>query len=239
MENHRNIAADIDTENLAFTSSVKAKLSTLSHFPETALEWLMIEHYQFSLRNTKLLAQAAETAKLFENLAVNGELIRNLNEESGHAKMYKRALHDIGSDVEKRKPFPETELFLDTVQSLIATEPSRMLGTMYATETAAIFEHEVFRDVSHEVIRRRSLPWEGSGLKHFHDMHLSGVEQSHKDELGIFLQNVPIGGASQGPTEGATIDAERAREGAHLAIKAMTVWWDHLLARVNEKRSAA
>ena len=58
---------------------------------------------------------------------------------------------------------------------------------MYATETAAIFEHEVFRDISCEIIMRRQKNWEKSRLKAFHDMHLNGVEQGHKDGLGIFV----------------------------------------------------
>ncbi len=108
----------------------------------------MVEHYQFSYRNTKFLATAAEVAMAFDTDAVNKELERNCGEESGHAVMYKAALKDIGVDVEARKEFPSTSRFLEGVGDLCLRDPSVVLGMMFATETAAIFEHEVFRDVS-------------------------------------------------------------------------------------------
>jgi hypothetical protein len=230
-----SVAGRIDLENLQFTSNVKARLSTLGRFSACSLEWLMVEHYQFSKRNTEFLAQAAETALQLATPAVALELRRNLAEESGHARMYRRALLEIGVDTELRAPFAPTATFFDALSALVAPEPSTMLGAMYATETAAIFEHEVFRDISEEVMARKDIVWEGARLKYFHDMHLSGVEQSHKDELGIFL-TMPQGA----PTRAAAgeVNGDLAYQGATRAIQAMRWWWSALLDQIKEPVAA-
>ena len=157
--------------------------------------------------------------------------------------MYKRALRDIGIEVDARLEFPPTAYFFHKISGLLTPDPSRMLGAMYATETAAIFEHEVFRDISKEVITRRSADWSGSRLKQFHDMHLSGVEQSHKDELGKFLHGLSVPTVAMTQAGGGrTIDAARAHDGANNAIDAMTLWWHDLLSEAyvaDSRRSAA
>lgn len=226
----------LDYENLAFTSAVKDELSDLSRFSTPSLDWLMVEHYQFSARNTGFLGCAADVARKFNDDAIEKELRRNLEEENGHAVMYKRALADIGIDVAERTEFPPTPYFFYHISKLIGDEPSRMLGAMYATETAAIFEHEVFRDISSEVIVRRKLASEGNRLRHFHDMHLSGVEQSHKDELGIFMRGMAVDEVSAG--EGA-IDATLALAGGRSAIAAMQEWWRELISTIEKARIAA
>jgi hypothetical protein len=64
-------------------------------------------------------------------------------------------------------------------------------------------------------------------------MHLEGVEQSHKDELGIFLRGVyredPIVAA-----EGArpTINTQQVLNGGKVAIELMKIWWDGLFAEL-------
>jgi hypothetical protein len=229
------LADFIDGENLRFTSRVKSHLSDLARFDLASLEWLMVEHYQFSNRNTTFLADAAKTAESFSTPGVTAELRRNLAEESGHARMYRRALLEIGIDTEQRKPFSPTAEFFETLSTLVAPEPSTMLGAMYATETAAIFEHEVFRDISREIMQRREIVWEGARLKYFHDMHLSGVEQSHKDELGVFLK-IPL--AATGVGEDASINPVVAHEGARSAILAMTKWWNSLLDNLQPAAAA-
>lgn len=229
MDASSSLAGVIDAENLAFTSCVKARLSNLADFNTSSLNWLMLEHYQFSARNTAFLATGAEIARQFPNRAIHAELKRNLAEENGHAAMYKSALERIGTRVDSREEFPPTSYFFFRISGLIADDPSRMLGAMYATETAAIFEHEVFRHISREVIRRGELETEGMPLVAFHDMHLSGVEQSHKDELGIFLQGIY-------PYQHAVsidgIKASAALEGGRKAIAAMRQWWQDLLAPI-------
>ena len=228
-----DLAKKIDAINLRFTSRVKTYLADLSSFESRSLDWLMVEHYQFSARNTAFLATAVETAETFDTGAVAAELRRNLAEENGHARLYKRALLEIGIDVGARREFAPTSEFFGKIADLVTKDPSRMLGAMYATETAAVFEHEVFRDVSAEVFKRRAVEWEGARLKYFHDMHLSGVEQSHQDDLGVFLRNLPTGGAiAVAAADRPTINPEHAFAGAQEAIEAMVSWWQSLLSEL-------
>lgn len=238
MDNSLNMAAAIDAENYKFTSHVKSILSDLSNFSDAALDWLMMEHYQFSFRNTGFLSKAAETARGFETGAVEAELLRNYNEERGHARMYKRALRKMGTDVERRQPFAPTAAFFERIDALISADAWRMLGAMYATETAAIFEHEVFWDISREVAARRGHAWEGSELKAFHDLHLNGVEQSHKDELGVFLKDGSVAlDSTGGDDRDRSVRLEKAHAGGLDAIAAMDAWWSRLLAEMPNAKS--
>ncbi len=93
-----------------------------------------------------------------------------------------------------------------------------MLGAIYATESAAIFEHQVFREVCEELSARRDKLKEGRGLRAFHDLHLNGVEQSHKDGLGGYL---------------ADRDSRPVLVGAFNAIDLMESWWVSLLSEVH------
>lgn len=236
MEMMTSIIVILDGENLLFTTSVKRQLANLSEFDLKSLDWLMTEHYQFSARNTEFLARAADGATKFKNPAIAAELRRNLAEESGHARLYKRALSEVGVDVEKRVEFPPTPYFFHRISALINNDPSRMLGAMYATETAAIFEHEVFREISKEVIERRGMDRQGARLVDFHDIHLSGVEQSHKDELGVFLMGLSV--KDRASVEGE-VDPAIALDGGLGAISAMRQWWQDLLSQVQETSAAA
>ena len=232
-----DVVSMIDRRNQTFIDNAKAQLRDLDHYTTEALEWLMMEHYQFSFQNTEFLATAAEQTGAFDTGAVKQELIRNCEEENGHAAMYKAALKKIGCDVESRVEFPSTTKFLATIDELVEREePSAVLGTMFATETAAIFEHEVFRDVSVEVIKRRNVEKKGKPLVAFHDMHLSGVEQSHRDELGIFLRGIRPD-QSVAPKEGErpTLHPQQALAGAEQAIGAMELWWADLFAAIKAK----
>ena len=118
------LADRIDSENLEFTTGVKKRLANLGHFDSCSLEWLMVEHYQFSKRNTEFLARAADTASLLVTPAVAAELQRNLVEENGHARMYRRALLEIGVDTELRTPFAPTAQFFEALSELVAPEPA-------------------------------------------------------------------------------------------------------------------
>ncbi len=221
------LAATIDERNQRFTSKVKGQLADLSGLSESALEWLMLEHFQFSVANPGFLASAAATTQRLANKGVAAELRRNSEEESGHAAIYQKGLAEIGSQVESRAEFPPTTAFLDTIGKLTTAVASTALGALYATETAAIFEHEVFWAISREVCARRGLDWEPSIIKGFHDMHLDGVEQSHKDELGVFVDPSP----NEPSDGGEPIDRAQVVAGAEQAIDAMTTWWAALLAR--------
>lgn len=232
-----DVASAIDKRNQEFISNTKAQLKNLNQFSTEALEWIMMEHYQFSFRNTEFLAAAAKRTGDFDAGGVQKELERNCAEEDGHAPMYKIALKKVNLDVETREEFLSTTNFLNSIGDMMNLEPSAVLGIMYATETAAIFEHEVFRDITKEVIERRKFPEnKTSNLVYYHDMHLSGVEQSHKDELGVFLQGLPLD-QPVASREGnrPTIRTWQALAGAEQAIEAMVAWWADLLAELSAR----
>jgi Iron-containing redox enzyme len=236
-----DVEKTIDQWNAEFTGSRRQPLRDLTPYSTEALEWLMMEHYQFSFQNCQFLWNSAQAAGRFDTEAVKAELIRNYNEESGHAAMYKVALKRVGVDVETRKEFKPTAEFLNSLGDLCKHQtPSFILGMMFATETAAIFEHQVFRDVSVDVIARRGLDKQGVALVAFHDLHLSGVEQSHKDELGIFLRHL-YQGQAEVPAEGnrPTTQPDAALKGGRVAIDLMNTWWGHLLDALSQKKTMA
>lgn len=235
-----DVEKTIDQWNEEFTGNARKPLKDLSRYSTESLEWLMMEHYQFSFRNCQLLWDAAQATGGFDNDSVKKELVRNFEEESSHAAMYKAALKKVGADVDTRREFKPTTDFLNSVGELCQRDPSFVLGTMFATETAAIFEHQVFRDVSEEVIARRGSGGLGKPLVAFHDLHLDGVEQSHKDELGIFLRNL-YEHQEVAPAENnrPTIHPRKALAGGQEAVVLMTEWWGHLFAELKSKNSAA
>ena len=235
---YSDVTSTIDRRNQRFISGAKEQLRDLSPYSTEALEWLMVEHYQFSFANTRFLAAAAEVTRGFDSDAVAQELVRNCAEEDGHAVMYRAALRKVGIEVESREEFSSTTRFLVTIGALVARSPSAVLGTMFATETAAIFEHEVFLDVSREVIARRGSGLRGKALVHFHEMHLSGVEQSHRDELGVFLHGLAAD-KELVTRDGArpSIWPRQASDGAFAAIEAMEAWWSDLFAELGARSS--
>lgn len=226
MAQKTDLAAVIDERNLHFTSHVKAQLRDLDAVSDEALEWLMLEHFQFSSTNPGFLAAAARTTEQLEHPGVARELERNYREEDGHAAIYEKGLAEIGTLVDEREEFTPTSRFLARIRQLTVGDPSVALGAMYATETAAIFEHEIFWDISREVCVRRGIAWDDTILKGFHDMHLGGVEQSHKDELGVFVSR--SGHREVG--EGVPISDDDVMAGAAEAIDAMVTWWDTLVS---------
>ena len=240
MNNSFDVEKTIDRWNEEFTTNARKPLQDLSQISTEGLEWLMMEHFQFSFRNCAFLWDAAQTAGAFDTDAVKNELIRNFKEESGHAAMYKAALKKVGADVETREEFKPTTIFLNSLGEIVKREPSYVLGAMFATETAAIFEHQVFRDVSVEVIARRAAGDNGKPLVGFHDLHLEGVEQSHKDELGIFLRNIHQNQAVV-VKEGnrPTILPQQALDGGREAIDLMKEWWGSLFAELGTKKKTA
>lgn len=224
----------IDEQSLQFTSSTRAALGAPGAWPVEALAWLCTEHFQFSFRNPAFLLRAASNTLALQPAGIAEELKRNYEEERSHAEIYRRALSDVGIDVEARKEFKPTTEFLAFINDLVESNPSRVVGAMYATETAAIFEHEVFRDISAELVERRAAGSKGKRLLGFHDMHLSGVEQAHKDNLGAFL-------TSEGAVamEQRGLDPIEVREGAEQAIRAMRLWWENLLQKARTLQPSA
>lgn len=232
------LSTQIDARNNAFTSTVKAKiLNALASISTESLEWLIMEHYQFSYANKSLLNTAVECTKQLAEPGVSAELLRNVNEEDGHAPMYKQGMLVMGTNMDERVEFPPTTQFLADVARLCAPDPSRALGVLYATETAAIFEHETFFDVCREVVERRGYTYEGSLIKHFHDIHLEdGIEQGHKDGLAAFVDLDQTGATFP---DGAAIDQDAVLAGAMAAIEVMETWWDALLERLLSQHADA
>lgn len=237
MADPQRLSERIDIVNDRFTNRVKsAVLNRLPDLDTETLEWLVREHWQFSSTNVELLGIARDTTARFANQGVTVELQRNLDEEDGHAKMYREAMRLVGTDVADRAEFPPTTRFFDQVRALSTGDPSRALGTLYATETAAIFEHQTYYEICREICERRNIPYEGSLIKKFHDIHLDeGVEQGHKDGLAAFVDV-----AEPAPTgaQGEPVDTAAVERGAYEAIRAMEAWWDALLGEV-ERRSLA
>ncbi len=211
----------LDDMNLQFTVEKKRRLARLSELSEAELEWLMVEHYQLSVRNPDFLSTAATTTKAFAEPAVTEELQRNLKEENGRAATYKRALAEVGIDVDRHVEFAPTTEFFAKVLALITDSPQCALGTIYATETAARFEHEVFLDISREIAGRRSRSWEQ--LRRFHEAHLAGVEPRHEGGLAELIDRVARGGTGD------------IVFGAAAVIDAMDAWWNNLLAHVAKR----
>lgn len=235
-----DIADILDQRNNAFTDNAKAQLADLSVYSTEALDWLMAEHYQFSFRNTEFLMTSAETTGAFDTPGVREELLHNYDEEKSHARMYKAALAKVGVDVDQRVEFKPTTEFLDYIGELCVREPSSVLGTMFATETAAIFEHEVFKAISEEVIRRKGAGVAGKPLVAFHDLHLDGVEQAHREDLAIYLRHFdPALEVAERDGDRPTIKPAAALEGGNLAIDAMIAWWEKLLTELRARSQVA
>ncbi len=238
MAENQRLSERIDVVNDRFTNRVKA--TVLGKVPELdteVLEWLVREHYQFSKTNVELLGIARDSTAKFANQGVTVELQRNMDEENGHAKMYREAMRRVGTDVDDHAEFGPTSRFFGRIRELSAGDPSRALGTLYATETAAIFEHQTFYDICREICRRRDIPYDGSLIKKFHDIHLDeGVEQGHKDGLAAFVdiaEPAPDGAA------GELVDSDAVERGAYQAIEAMEAWWAALLDEVDRRSLAA
>lgn len=218
----------IDAVNDEFTNRVKGwVLERLPQLPTEVLEWLVKEHYQFSSTNVELLGLARDATAGLADQGARIELERNIGEESGHAVMYHRAMGEVGTDVDDHVEFEPTTVFFDKIRRLSTQNPSCALGTFYATETAAIFEHQLFDAVSRQLCERQGRPYEGTRIKKFHDIHLDeGVEQGHKDGLAAFVDVAVPAADSDG------LDSAEVERGAYAAIDAMVIWWDALLGEV-------
>jgi hypothetical protein len=232
MDASQELSRAIDAKSLAFTSEFKHRLRDLSAIPDAALEWLTMEHYQFSFANKGLLEMAVSSTERLAEKGVAEELRRNLAEEDGHAPWYKEGMRLAGTDFDERIEFAPTTTFLKQVADVAGGPSSRALGALYATETAAIFEHEVFYEVCREICRRRGVTWEGSVIKGFHDIHLDGgVEQGHKDGLAMFVDwQAQTAGAG-----GEPIERSEVLGGALAAIRIMDAWWTALLEEIAQR----
>ncbi|WP_131783380.1 DUF3865 domain-containing protein [Legionella gresilensis] len=214
----------LDKRNNQFTAKILNYFNDLKPYSTPYLEWLSMEHYQFSLNNTRFLMTSHMQTKSLIDQGVSKALLDNYNEEKNHARMYQHALKKIGLDVSRRIPFAATKQFFTKLETMIQCNASRTLGVMYATETAAIFEHTLFKKISDEIYQRHGLRFTNSRLKQFHDLHLDGVEQAHKDELGIFIDHT-----KENVDPNIYLQEKEVLDGAFEAIEAMEAWWSNLI----------
>lgn len=219
------LAREIDAYCDHLTDRVAAKLTDYGGLSDAQLERIVLEAQQVSIYNPPILAKAVEYAGAFAEPGIRQELQRNLEEEQGHHLLYAKGLAAIGTDVEARTPWPASDALFARVFELMDRSPSAMLGSMYASEAIALFESETLREIARTLLRRRGLrdDHEGRRVIAFHDLHLGGVEQGHKDGLGVFLR-------SDRATEGeASVDPSEVWIGAKETLDAIYTWWTHLV----------
>jgi hypothetical protein len=237
MNTNKKLRPPIDKRNKELFDTVHDRLK-FEALSEDAIEWIMMEHYQFSLRNTEFLLIGTNTTQDLTEVGVTKELRRHFDEELNHATWYRKGLKEIGTNVVgKHVPFQATTEFFHKIRQLVSTEPSIALGTLYATEGAAIYEGVVFTEANRKVSEHRHIDYDRTSLKNFHDIHLEGVEQSHIDGLGVFVD--PVNSNDAVNTDGASlkIDRDKVETGAHQALDAMFTWWDAMLtetAKINQ-----
>jgi hypothetical protein len=229
------IRKNLDDRNNLFTMKVLDYFNDLKKYSTTYLEWLTMEHYQFSLNNTRFLMNSHIQTKSLIDQGVSEELLDNYNEEKNHAKMYQNALKKIGLDVSNRTPYVATQKFFMELEAMIQLNASKTLGVMYATETAAIFEHILFKKIGSEICQRQGFDFYNSRIKQFHDLHLDGVEQAHKDELGKFIRHLP----KQNEDPDQFLQEKEIIEGACLAISSMEKWWSALIKAQEELKESS
>lgn len=117
MADNQPLSVRIDAVNGRFTNRVKSVvLGKLPELDTESLEWLVREHYQFSSTNVELLGIARDSTAKLANQGVTVELQRNMDEEGGHARMYREAMRLVGTDVDDRSEFPPTSRFFDQIR---------------------------------------------------------------------------------------------------------------------------
>jgi hypothetical protein len=147
--------------------------------------------------------------------------MENYHEEKDHSQIYRRGLLEHRVYVEERVPFPATDQFLDSLMTLIESSPAHALGALYATESAALLEHQIFNELSRKLSSERHIQYESSVLAGFHGLHLAGVEEAHARELRAFLQQ-----------RHSELVPELLFDGARKAVESMNVWWKAMFARI-------
>lgn len=187
--NNEKTTAKINNKYAQFASQIRPRLLNLHQVSESDLEWIILEDFQFSSKNLDFLFTAAEMTKQLDEKGIEAELRENLHEEKTHAKIYQTALAEIGTDVTKHQEFMPTTYLFEKLNKLLNTSPSHALGAIYAMEGSALFGSEVFNAISSELVTRRGMDFDKTKLKSFHGLHLSGVEQAHRDDLGVFIDN--------------------------------------------------
>lgn len=199
----------------------------------------------FARYNAQFLKQAANSVEGFcPELA--HELRRNHLEEGGergkvpaHYVLYSNALlSDLGLLVNGHVPVPETALLVDLHQWMVGSHmPSLIAGAYYATESVAIAETEILRDITNrygELTIQRS----GSELKSLHyyyELHLDdGHEAAQVDGLSVEAAHIEGLARFIKESELFHIDLPQALDGFLQIAEGMTHWWAQLAHRARE-----
>lgn len=205
----------------------------------TDLRFLLCEHTIFSKQNVVFLEQAHRRTAAVAPLA--DELKRNLDEELGHDEahgehhymLYTRSLRDeAGVDVTGYRPTSNTCAFMGRMLELsTAARLETICGSIFASETVAVPELDLMRRVAAAYAERAAgrAPSDMPRLMHFYDMHLSGVEQAHRDGLAEFLRDHARYG----------LDLGVLSRGFEAALTGMATWWSGLATDLRENRMAA
>jgi hypothetical protein len=206
----------VNTAIDAFVTSVKLQAASVC-FSQQASVWLMLELFQFSKRNPALLLKGAKVLGGLDDHRMADTLFENYQEESTHPVIYERCLREWDIHVESRRDFQATDQFLHDLMSIVETGPSMALGALYATESAALMEHQILNELARNLSVTKGIHYEGSGLAQFHGLHLNGVEEAHARALGAFIQ-----------TDDTALDQSAVIRGTEKAVKAMATWWQAL-----------
>jgi len=211
---------------------VRDNLSLSEYSPEK-LQYYILEHSGFSRHNPTLLSAGAENSQC---VALSAELQRNSDEESGasgeesHFAIYTQGLREsFQLRVDEYVLSEETNRFLETMLDLCKSgSSSKICGVFYATEAGAIPELELVRDLTDFYSKSQQNCQPSEKLKYFFDLHLNGVEQEHKDGLGIFINQYEQHG----------LNLSEIHEGFSDAVATMDTWWSELELTVsaNERR---
>ncbi len=217
------------------TTRVESFFEDMSKFSLQYLKWISLEHFQFSFTNPSLLLTAAQICEDLDDKKVSDELYHNLEEEQGHWQMYRKALSELGIESSQHINFKPTNAFFKKIREELLKGPSNALGTMYAIEATSVFEHEIFRKISFEIIDRGYDNLNGSSLLAFHDLHLSGVEQAHRDELGKLIDLYGENSATN--LSKSEICIQTILASSYSILDDMCLWWEALLASEQNFRS--
>lgn len=223
------ITDTINQQYAKFISQVKPHLENLEQSTIAGLEEIVIESYQFTVRNLQFLLDSANMTASLEDKNIEREFRHNLEEEQSHPELYKQALAQIGTHVETRKNFPPTTILFDTLDSIIKTSSSSALGAMYAMEGSAIFASEVCYKLCEEIATRRGIDWNTTALSQFHSAHLNEIEQSHRDDLGVFIDK------AESSSSNHELNLQEILSSAIQAVEAISTWGKELLTKITGK----
>ena len=197
---------------------------------------MLKEHTVFSKQNVIFLQQSILCTAPVQPLSA--ELRRNLDEELGydeehgenHYELYIKGLkEELGIDVTNYLPSYHTSAFMGRMLELSNSGNVEIAcGAIFASEAAAVPELELMRSIASSYSKQvlgHDIEMLGL-LKNFYDMHLSGVEQAHREGLAHFIREYEKYG----------LNLEKLQSGFHNALNGMSKWWDELISSTQENR---